>query len=137
MDCVVTSASSRIKDKIKWLAHSGPRTGRGKGIDIFTGELDSDLPHIVLPEGLMWMSLTDGPELLAREGNVAVIQLPDRKFPGVFGQGDTLATIRQLFDGVVDPSGLPDEILEVRARLDELLSYYEAVLQERGIRRPY
>jgi hypothetical protein len=83
------------------------------------------------------MATTEVPELLAREGNVAVIKMPDRRFPGVYIQGDTLATIRQLFDSVPNVSELPEEILEVRDRIDELVSYYESVLQSRGIRLPY
>jgi hypothetical protein len=83
------------------------------------------------------MSTVEGPELLAREGNVAVIQMPGRRFPGLFIQGDTLATIRQLFDSVPDASELPGEVLEVRDRINELMSYYESVLQARGIRLPY
>jgi hypothetical protein len=83
------------------------------------------------------MSAVEGPELLAREGNVAVIQMPGRRFPGLFVQGDTLASIRQLFESVADPAGLPEEIIEARDRINELMSYYESVLQERGIKLPY
>ena len=45
-DYVVTAANSKIKDKIKWLAPSGMRTGQGKGMDIFVGGLNEDLPYI-------------------------------------------------------------------------------------------
>ncbi|MEV6446102.1 RHS repeat-associated core domain-containing protein [Amycolatopsis sp. NPDC051716] len=52
-DYVVTGANSKIKDKIKWIAPSGVRTGQGKGLDIFTGPLNEDLPYITFyPKGL-------------------------------------------------------------------------------------
>lgn len=52
-DYVVTGANSKIKDKIKWMAPSGVRTGQGKGLDIFTGPLNEDLPYITFhPKGL-------------------------------------------------------------------------------------
>lgn len=76
-------------------------------------------------------------ELLGREGNVAVIRIPDRKFPGIFIQGDTMATLRDLFDEVGGIEELPEEIREARDRVVEFLQYYEAVLKENGIARPY
>lgn len=83
------------------------------------------------------MSSVETPEVLAREGNLAVIQLPGRHYPGLFLQGDTLATLRRLFDAVQDVGSLPGEMLEIRDRLDEFISYYESVLRGRGIRLPY
>ncbi|MGW4676865.1 DUF6959 family protein [Micromonospora taraxaci] len=83
------------------------------------------------------MSAVERPELLAREGNVAVVQLPGRRFPGVLIQGDTLAAMRQTIEGSSTTSELPREILEVRNQIDDLLSYYESVLEARGIRLPY
>jgi hypothetical protein len=51
-DYVVSGANSKMKDKIKWMAPSGVRTGQGKGLDIFTGPLDEDLPYITFfPKG--------------------------------------------------------------------------------------
>ena len=79
----------------------------------------------------------EGPELLALDGNLAVIQMPGRRFPGLLVQGDTLTSIRHVLDSVEDPSTLPSEIQELRSRLDELLSFYELVLLERGTRLPY
>ena len=79
----------------------------------------------------------EGPELLALDGNLAVIQMPGRRFPGLLVQGDTLASIRHVLDSVEGPSTLPSEIQELRSRLDELLSFYELVLLERGTRLPY
>lgn len=77
------------------------------------------------------------PEVLARDGNVAVIRLPGRRFPGVFVQGDTLATLWQLLGGIREWDRAPDEISELREYLDSLRSYYEDILREQGIPRPY
>ncbi|MEV6446103.1 hypothetical protein [Amycolatopsis sp. NPDC051716] len=76
-------------------------------------------------------------ELLGREGNVTVLRMPDRKFPGIFIQGDTMATFRDLFEEVGGIDELPEEIQEARDRVVEFLQYYEAVLRESGIARPY
>jgi hypothetical protein len=76
-------------------------------------------------------------ELLAREGNVAVVRLADRKFPGLLIQGDTMATMNQLFEALGESQEIPEEVLEVRDRLRELMTYYEAVLREHDIRLPY
>jgi hypothetical protein len=75
-------------------------------------------------------------ELLAREGNLAVLRLPGRKFPGLFVQGDTLATIVSLLE-VEEGNGDADAVSEARERLTELLAFYEAALAENGIQRPY
>lgn len=83
------------------------------------------------------MSTVEHPEVLAREGNIAVIQMPGRRFPGLFIQGDSLANIRQLFADLADSDELPDQMLEARHRIDEFMSFYEAVLHERGIQLPY
>ena len=76
-------------------------------------------------------------EVLGREGNVAVVRLPGRKFPGILVKGDTMATLRDLFeeaDGIPD---LPEGIQDARDRVLEFLQFYEAVLRDNGIARPY
>jgi hypothetical protein len=80
------------------------------------------------------------PELLDRSGNFAVLHLPGRRFPGVFLQGDTMSTIRDLLKNV-DANALAgiDEqmagkILEARDRLNDVMAYYESVLM-RGVCR--
>ncbi len=85
----------------------------------------------------------DEVELLDRSGNFAVMRLSGRKFPGVFLQGDTMSTIRDLLKNVDSvklaalDEAVADQILEARDRLNELAAYYESVLDARGIRRPY
>jgi len=75
-------------------------------------------------------------ELLAREGNLAVLRLPGRRFPGLFVQGDTLATIVDLLDAGEGNSDA-EAVSEARERLTELLAFYEAALTKHGIQRPY
>ncbi|MEV0431087.1 hypothetical protein [Micromonospora sp. NPDC050495] len=76
-------------------------------------------------------------ELLAREGNIAVLRMPDRKFPGIFVQGDTMATLRDLLEGGEGSEQLSDQLGEARDRLVELLQFYEAALKANGIAVPY
>jgi hypothetical protein len=76
-------------------------------------------------------------EFLDREGNVAVLRLPDRKFPGILVQGDTMATFRDLLANAVSAGDASDEIQEAHVRVAEWMQYYESVLKSNGIRRPY
>ncbi|WP_155388014.1 DUF6959 family protein [Catellatospora paridis] len=82
-------------------------------------------------------------EVLHRSGNLAVIQFASRNFPGIFAQGDTMSTIRDLLkpleaqDLVGVDELTADRILEARDRLNELMAYYEEVLAARGISKPY
>lgn len=83
-------------------------------------------------------------ELLSRAGNIAVVQLSGRAFPGINLQADTFANLhRQLAESARalrrEPGSnealdeLDDAINEMRTMLD----YYEHILTERGLRRPY
>ena len=93
--------------------------------------------------------------MLNRGVNCAVVQLAGRAFPGIHVQGDTFAeiwmqlanaarTLRDARDGE-DPGNREDpgnsEALDdldyAIGELKGFLSYYEATLSERGIRRPY
>lgn len=85
----------------------------------------------------------DDIELLSRPVNFAVVQLPERKHPGVVIQGDTLnGLVRRLEgmrsllkEGVLDDLAL--EIEDVGAQLSGALDHFEAVCTERGIELPY
>ena len=82
--------------------------------------------------------------VLARDGNIAIVQLEGRAFPGLHVQGDTFMELRQqLADAVVRlrQSGCDGEVMEeldgVVQEMTEMLARYEATLLTRGIQRPY
>lgn len=74
-------------------------------------------------------------ELLSSGHNYAVVQLPERRYPGVVVQGDSLAIICELLDAAV--AGDADAVAEVKADLDEVLRWYLAVLEQRSIDPPF
>lgn len=82
-------------------------------------------------------------EVFDPTSNAVVARSPDREFPGVLIQGDTL---RVLFDDLLELAGLLedggcDEALEVSQGLaeqvGELLRHYEKVLKSSGVSLPY
>ncbi|MDP9918372.1 putative S18 family serine protease [Variovorax boronicumulans] len=82
-------------------------------------------------------------ELLGRPVNFAVVQLPERNYPGVVIQGDTLnGLVRRLeeMSALVKSNQLEDltmEIEEMREQLSAARGYYEATCTEHGIELPY
>jgi hypothetical protein len=82
-------------------------------------------------------------ELLSPPTNYAVVQLPERNFPGVVVQGDTLnALMRQtkrmsklLSAGQVDE--LAAELLDMSEQLSEAVTQYESICGARGLPLPY
>jgi hypothetical protein len=81
--------------------------------------------------------------LLSRSINFSVVQLPDRSYPGVVVQGDTLNGLvhqigrmeRLLEKG--DLEDLRDELLIIHKQLSEAQGHYENVCQSQGITLPY
>ena len=82
-------------------------------------------------------------ELLSRPINFAIVQLPERNYPGVVVQGDTL-------NGLITQLGqmsmllannqleqLSEEIEDMREQLLEALMHYESVCAARAIALPY
>ncbi len=87
--------------------------------------------------------MTNQAELLTPPYNYAVVQLPDRKYPGVVLQGDTLhslvvqiADLRKLFEDR-DLDNLGDEISSLLEDFSAIQKSYEKVCAERGIELPY
>lgn len=74
-------------------------------------------------------------ELLTPPGNYAVVQVPDRRFPGLVVQGDSLSIICERLAQAID--GDADELTEVKAELDDALRAYIATLEERSITPPF
>jgi len=75
--------------------------------------------------------------------NSAIVQLPERKFPGIILQGDSLSI---LFDQAKEiylrAKQLPDEEIQYEALMmveiiQEYLSHYEEVLNKHGLELPY
>jgi len=82
-------------------------------------------------------------KLLSRPINFAVVQLPERSYPGVVVQGDTLhgvvrqlARMRELL-AANELDELSEEIKDMREQLLEALAHYESICAERGIGLPY
>ena len=83
-------------------------------------------------------------QVLARNGNWAVVQLPGREFPGIHIQGDTFAALRMrladvarsLRDAPGNVDGL-DELDDAVQEIAAMLAFYEGVLSKWGLRRPY
>lgn len=75
--------------------------------------------------------------------NPAVVQMPDRKFPGVVIQGDALNNLYVIAREVLHRAEkVDDEVLVAEARrlvklLDADLRQYESVLIENDIELPY
>jgi len=82
-------------------------------------------------------------ELLTDQGNGAVLRLPDRKFPGVLIQGDTLSsyldTIAEVMEAFQkgDTAEAESIVRELKATLEELKGRYETTLRSHGIPLPY
>lgn len=80
-------------------------------------------------------------EILSDHTNAAVMQHPDRRFPGVLVQGDTLYSLCRQADEACRAvgRGAPGfvEANDVRNRLWTLLNHYKVVLAEHGLRLPF
>ncbi|MEU3618512.1 hypothetical protein ABZ725_40240 [Streptomyces sp. NPDC006872] len=82
-------------------------------------------------------------ELFTDGGNNAVVRLPDRRFPGVLVQGDSLHILRTDVAELVEACERGD-LADARdgaglllAGLDALLDRYATALAEHEIARPY
>lgn len=82
-------------------------------------------------------------ELLTGQHNYAVVKLPNRRFPGVVFQGDSLSILVQdtkevqsaLERGNVDDAA--EDLREIVERLQSIKSTYEQALKEHGLKLPY
>ncbi len=81
-------------------------------------------------------------EIYADASNMAVIKCPDRAYPGVLVQGDTLYTMIASLRYVIANGDCLDEepaggLLGVAERLEEMLTYYRSVLAVNRIQSPF
>lgn len=78
--------------------------------------------------------------LLTPPHNYAVVQLPERQFPGVVFQGDSLnSLIGEIEEAIAesDPQERAEAFGYIIAQLHSIRSGYEAALQTAGIKLPY
>lgn len=80
-------------------------------------------------------------EIYSDQTNVAVLRHPDRRFPGILIQGDSLYTLCMRADAACAGADKTDEAYqELNALRNALWSYllhYKAVLGEHGIPLPF
>ena len=85
--------------------------------------------------------MTESAELWSKPTNFAVVQLPDRRYPGVVMQGDTLNTTISKLQAVLQAvEHSSDAYRELRGILDQLCdarSFLETVCRNRGQDLPY
>lgn len=84
---------------------------------------------------------TAATDILSETTNVVVMRHPDRHFPGVLVQGDTLYTLCQRADDVCREIGRSSsgfaQANELRNALHALLTHYKTVLGQHDIRLPF
>ncbi|WP_019881420.1 MULTISPECIES: hypothetical protein [unclassified Methylophilus] len=87
--------------------------------------------------------MSEDVKLLSEPTNFAVVQLRDRKYPGVVFQGDSLSSMLQRVERMnkllheEDVSELRAEIEEMQEHLFEILVHYEAICKSNNIGLPY
>lgn len=82
-------------------------------------------------------------EILGSASNAVVAKSPGRSFPGMLIQGDTLRSILEELDEMIEDANegnmtavrASTEVL--RERFIELLTYYEDALSQNGLALPY
>jgi hypothetical protein len=86
---------------------------------------------------------TESVEIFSDQTNAAVLRHPDRKFPGVLVQGDTLFSLCHRADTVCAKSKSSvsedtySELNQLRNHLWSLLNHYKTVLGEHDIPLPF
>ena len=81
--------------------------------------------------------------ILELGANGAVVQLPERKYPGIVVQGDSLSILVSDFEELKkniaqkDESEIAASLDMIESHLKERLEFYESVLAKHGIPLPY
>lgn len=86
--------------------------------------------------------MTDGGDkyakLLTPPYNYAVVQLPERHYPGIVVQGDSFSTfVNDLEEALRDAEEREFIISDLLERFREIQASYESVLAKVGIKLPY
>ena len=74
-------------------------------------------------------------KLLTPPHNYAVVQMPDRRAPGVVLQGDSLSAVCQRLADAI--GGDLDELVAVKSELDHVLRSYLVTLQAESLEAPF
>jgi hypothetical protein len=87
--------------------------------------------------------MSSSAKILENGANGAVVQLPERKYPGIVVQGDSLLILVSNFEELRENIAKEDRT-EVMASLEMIerslkgrLAFYESVLAKHGIELPY
>jgi hypothetical protein len=82
-------------------------------------------------------------EVFSETVNCPVLRMPQRRFPGVLVQGDSLAILQGLADEILELSACGDKeelALAVRMLKDKVAGYldsYERTMSQSGLELPY
>ena len=85
----------------------------------------------------------DSAKILEIGANGAVVQLPERRFPGIVIQGDSLSILvsdfRELKELIAKGEQSETEacLASIEDHLGERLAFYESVIAKHGIELPY
>ena len=75
-------------------------------------------------------------EIYSDATNAAVMRHPERRFPGILIQGDTLYTMLCRVDEALN-TGDRDELEDLRDHLRGLVEHYKSVLLKHGLELPF
>lgn len=89
-----------------------------------------------------WQSMREEKvEIYSDLTNAAVLRHPDRRFPGVLVQGDTLSSLCKDADELCQKIGRGSELFEdaniLRNQLQSFLAHYKSTLLEHDIPLPF
>jgi hypothetical protein len=80
-------------------------------------------------------------EIYSDQVNAAVMRHPNRKFPGVLIQGDSLFSFYSRIEDILDQGGLPEDAREeltgIRDQLAGYLNSYKAALKAHDVPLPF
>ncbi len=80
----------------------------------------------------------DNVDIYSDQPNMPVIRHPDRKFPGLLVQGDTLyALYAQAAEALSGSQNAQVGLLELHSNLLAMLTHYKSVLAEHQINLPF
>jgi len=80
----------------------------------------------------------DNVEIYSDQSNMAVIRHPDRSFPGLLVQGDTLHTLCALAAEAESPGPYALDVLQdLHSKLLDMLTHYKSVLRQHQIELPF
>jgi len=82
-------------------------------------------------------------DVFSQASNQAVVRMPGRTFPGIVVQGDSLAILvhsAEMIHELAETTAIEELVEECRELLESLkgrLQFYEQVIAEHGILKPY